>query len=257
VTQDYSHVTESPGTRVTREALDMVWTRYAFAAPYCEGRDVLEVACGAGQGLGHLRRHARLVVGGDYTGGLLSGARRHYGPSLPLVQLDAHALPFTLHRFDVLILFEAVYYLARPEAFLAESRRVLRPGGLVLVCTANRHRPDFNPSPHSVRYWSARELEALMRSQGFEVELFGAFSTRADSARERIVGALKRGAVALHLMPKTMRGKELLKRLFLGRLTDFPPEVDEGTGAYDEPVRIAPGQDTPDYKVLYAVGRLV
>jgi SAM-dependent methyltransferase len=256
VIHDYSTVTESPGTHVTREGLDMAWTRYAFAAEYCDGRGVLDVACGAGQGLGHLRRRARRVVGGDYTGRLLAGARAHYGPSMGLVRLDAHALPFAPRSFDLLILFEAIYYLARPEAFLAESRRLLRPGGLVLVCTANRHRPDFSPSPHSVRYWSARELEALMRSQGFEVELFGAFPTRADSARDRIVGVLRRVAVALHLMPKTMKGKELLKRVFLGRLLEFPPEVDERTGAYDRPVRIAAGQDTPDYKVIYAVGRL-
>ena len=48
---NYATVTETPGNRVTRDAIAMMYTRYAFAARYCEGKQVLEVGCGAGPGL--------------------------------------------------------------------------------------------------------------------------------------------------------------------------------------------------------------
>jgi protein-L-isoaspartate O-methyltransferase len=58
---DYSDVTEAHGNQITREALAMMCTRYVFAARLSDGRDVLEVGCGAGQGLGVLRERARRV----------------------------------------------------------------------------------------------------------------------------------------------------------------------------------------------------
>jgi len=58
---DYTTVTEMPGLKASREQLAMLYTRYAFAAKFCDGKDVLEVGCGAGQGLGYLATKARKV----------------------------------------------------------------------------------------------------------------------------------------------------------------------------------------------------
>lgn len=250
---DYTDVTEARGNQITREALDMMFTRYAFAARYCEGREVLEVACGAGQGLGLLQRRAGRAVGVDYTLGLLAMARAQYGSRVPLAQVDAHALPFRVASFDVVVLYEALYYLADPLVFLREARRVLRPGGHLLVCTVNREWPDFNPSPFSTRYHSADELRGLLSSAGFGVAMFAGFPVAASTGRDRAVSRLKRAAVALRLMPKTMAGKRLLKRLFLGRLVDFPAELRDGAATYREPAALPPGHAS-GHKVLYAVG---
>src|SRR5262249_1639605 len=153
-----STVTEAPGNLVTREAIEMLTARYAWAAEAAAGKDVLEVACGAGPGLGLLARSGRRAIGGDYTDALLRVARRHSGPRLPLIRLAAGRLPFTDRSFDVVLLFEAIYYLPSVEQFLAECRRVLRPGGRLLVCTVNRAWRGFNPSPFSVRYFDANEI---------------------------------------------------------------------------------------------------
>ena len=83
---DYTTVTEVPGHRITQEALAMAWTRYAMAGDLSAERQVLEVGCGAGQGLGVLAKRAGFVVGGDYTEGLLRAARLHYGGRIPLVR---------------------------------------------------------------------------------------------------------------------------------------------------------------------------
>jgi len=253
---DYSHVTEAHGNEITREALEMMCTRYVFAARFSERRDVLEVACGAGQGLGVLGGHARRVVGADYTAALLDMARGHYADRVPLARVDAQRLPFADGSFDVVVMYEALYYLANPDAFIAEARRVLRPGGQLIVCTVNREWVDFNPSPFSTAYHSATELRALLEHGGFQTAMFAAFPVQQASLRDHVVSIVKRTAVTLGLVPKTMRGKRLLKRLFFGRLVVFPPELREDMAPYREPVPLAGGGQVSGYKVLYAVGAL-
>lgn len=254
--KDYTTVTESPGNRITRQALDMMCTRYVYAAGFCEDRNVLEVGCGAGQGLGYLARKARQVVGGDYTGHLLRVARDHYQGKLPLVQLDAQELPFQAASFDVVILYEALYYLAEPEKFLEACRRILRPAGTLLLCTVNKEWSDFNPSPFSTQYLSAEALCNLFKTHQFDVELYGAFQAARKGLATTLVSFIKRTAIALHLMPKTMRGKALFKRLFLGPLVTLPAEIEEGmVGGYAPPVPLSSMSACSQYKVLYAVAR--
>ncbi|MGH7836792.1 MAG: class I SAM-dependent methyltransferase [Candidatus Binataceae bacterium] len=253
---DYRAVTETAGVGITREALAMAATRYAFAAGYCDGKRVLEVACGVGQGLGLLAQRAARVVGCDYDAALITAAHRHYRDRISLVRLDAHALPFSDRSFDVVILFEAIYYLARPDRFVSEARRVLDRAGTLIVCSANPERADFNPSPFSTHYLTARELAELMRAQGFRAELAGGFPVDHASLRGRVIAGLRRGAVALGLMPRTMKGKQLLKRIFFGRLAQAPAELDGRTTGAEPLIPIAINQPAADYEVIFAVGHL-
>ena len=105
---DYTEVTEISGDDVSREQIQRMVTRYYFAQQYCHGKDVLELGCGAGQGLGLLRQAANTLVGGDYSKPLLDIVRKHYEDKIPLVRLDAQFLPFRRQSFDVTILYEAI-----------------------------------------------------------------------------------------------------------------------------------------------------
>ena len=51
MTAEFINVTEIDGQLISQEQLMRTCHRYHWAAQYCEGKDVLEVACGAGQGL--------------------------------------------------------------------------------------------------------------------------------------------------------------------------------------------------------------
>jgi ubiquinone/menaquinone biosynthesis C-methylase UbiE len=252
---DYSTVTETVGTGLTREALAMMATRNAYASEWARGARVLEVGCGAGQGLGRLASTARTVVGGDYTYSLLVGARRHYGARVLLVCLDGQRLPFEAESFDRVLLFEAIYYLADQAAFVRECRRVLAPGGGVMICAANPERDGFNPSPFSTRYPTAAELHDLLTGGGFDTQLFGAYADKGGGPLRSAVALVRRLAVALHLVPKTMRGKEMLKRLFYGRLERLPPELATFEGV-ERPERLTDLSGARRYKVIYAVGHI-
>lgn len=243
----FETVTELPGHQASAEQLSMIHTRYRLALEHCEGKDVLEAACGPGRGLGYLARRARSVVGGDLTPELVRLAEAHYRGRLRVLELDAQALPFPDASFDVIILFEALYYLPRVDAFLSEARRVLRPGGKLLLCAPNPEWPEFNPSPLSRRYHSAAELKELLSAAGFEPSVLAGFR----AAPGTVTGLVRRAAVSLGLVPRTMKGKALLKRLFYGRLSRLGPELDDSAPV--EPLVPAPPGPVAGYKVLYAV----
>ena len=212
---------------------------------------MVEAACGSGQGLGYLAGLARTLEAGDYSQDILDVVREHYGSRVAVRQFDAQEMPFADASKDVIILFEAIYYLPEAERFVQECARVLRAGGKVLVATANKDLYDFNPSPFSHRYFGAPELEQLFAASGFPVMLYGYMPVDAVSIRQQLLRPAKMLAAKLGLIPKTTAGKRLLKRFVFGKLVPTPREIEGGMVQYEAPERI-PG-DRPDrrHKVIY------
>ena len=256
MTGDYTTVTETWGLPATPEQLAMQYFRYRMGAELGRGGAVLEVGCGSGMGLPYLQAQPRMVVGGDYTMALLKEARKHL-PNAPVVQMDAQHLPFRDRSFDAVLLLEMIYYVADQEAAFAECRRVLKPGGKLMVCMPNRDRPDFNPSPYSTRYPNLREIATLLSRAGFEARVYGAFEVEAATPRDRILGPIRHVAVRYRLIPGSMRAKSMLKRVLYGRLPTLGA-VHEGMADYRDPVEldITSGSEHR-YKNLYAVGLAV
>src|ERR1051325_3731721 len=116
----FAEVTELAGSEITGEQLDRMSHRYAWAAHFCHGKDVAEVACGSGQGLGILGSVSKSLEAGDYSEEVLRVARSHYDGRLSLVRLDAQSLPYADGSKDVIILFEAIYYLPDAGRFVRE-----------------------------------------------------------------------------------------------------------------------------------------
>ncbi len=223
---DYLHVTEIAGDKISREQLLRLKTRYFFASRYCQDKEVLEVACGTGPGLGLLQHVSKRVVAGDYSSTLLSMAYDHYKNRIPLVRFDAHLLPFKDSSFDVIICYEAIYYFKNPERFIQECKRLLRKTGYIVLCTANKDLPDFNPSPYSYFYFSPIEFKDLLESYGFTVQCFGDCVVDYTSIKQKILSFIKRIMVKFDLMPKTMAGKKIFKRIVFGKLVSMPYELE-------------------------------
>jgi len=253
---DFSPITELPGSRATREQHARLYHRYHTAGQYIAGKRVLEVACGAGLGLGYLARRANTVVGGDCTQSLLRTAQSHYQGRMLLVLFDVHRLPFRDRSFDVVVLFEAIYYFSRIEDAISEIRRLLFDNGTALIGSVNRDWSEFTPSLLSTRYFSVPELRDLLIQHGFgDLEFFGAFPAEAASLGQKVISLLRRMAVALDLVPKTLAAREHLKRLFYGRLTPLGPELEEGAAKLFPLVPIAGDTPNTQYKVFYVAAR--
>lgn len=248
--QNFVSLTEVAGDEVAAEQVERLARRYYWAGDYCRGRDVLEVACGTGQGSGYLASLARSFAAGDFSESLLRVARAHYGQRIPLQRLDAERLPFRAAAFDIVVMFEALYYVQHVEAFFGECRRVLRPGGMLLVASANKDLFDFNPSPHSHRYLGIVELGQDLDRYGFSTVFFGDAPIERASARQRVLRPVKALAVALGLMPKSMSGKKLLKRLVFGTLVRMPAEITAATAQQVPPTPLPAGVPDRHHKVI-------
>jgi len=253
---DFSTVTEQPAQAASRLQLAMLSARYGWAASQAANKDVAEIGCGAGLGLGWIARVARSVEAGDLNEENCRTARETYAgrANIRIRPMDALRLPFGGQSLDLVLLFEAIYYLPDAEGFFREAWRVLRPGGTLLISTVNREWSGFNPSPFHTRYFSSSELADALARHGFAARI-GAGFAEDEGFAGRLVGGVRRAAVAARLIPRTMAGKAFLKRLFYGPLAKIPRELEPVPLTPRAPFPAGPGMDLTGYRTLYAEAR--
>lgn len=254
---DFSTVTELPSSHATPDQCAILYSRYHLAREFARGGDVLEVGCGSGIGLGYLAGNARRVVGGDIHAANCRVAALTYrdAPRIAVEQLDAQLLPFEAGSFDLVVLFEALYYLRNPDAFFEEAHRVMRPGGSLVLSSVNCEWSAFHPSPFSTKYFAAPELRELLALHGYSTRVLAGFPESRDRGRSMVAYLARRAAVYLHLIPGTMRGKEWLKRLFYGPLVPLPAQLPDNFAPLEPLKEISDHDDTSRFRMLYAIGR--
>lgn len=251
MTTGFVDVTEIEGQRISAEQLFRISHRYHWAARFCSGKDVLEVACGAGLGLAVLRKGAKSVTAGDISPEVLANARCTFGETIPLSVFGAEELPFADASFDAVLMFEALYYVSQPGQFFREAHRVLRRGGVLLIVSANKDLYDFSPSPFSHAYLGVNELVAELRPNGFEPEFAALIDTRKVGFRQRFFRPIKSIATKLGLMPRTMHGKAWLKKIFFGEMVVMPADISQCEFNYFPPNPIPADRPDLTHKVIY------
>jgi demethylmenaquinone methyltransferase/2-methoxy-6-polyprenyl-1,4-benzoquinol methylase len=121
---------------------DAAWRRRTVRLAEVKPTDrVLDVACGTGELTRAFRwtTDAERVVGLDYTAEMLEIARaKRVRPGVEYVQGDATTLPFEDGSFDVVSIAFGIRNVQAPARAFAEFRRVLRPGGRLLVLEFSR-----------------------------------------------------------------------------------------------------------------------
>jgi demethylmenaquinone methyltransferase/2-methoxy-6-polyprenyl-1,4-benzoquinol methylase len=122
-------------TRLLSFGLDRRWKlRLVAIAGVRPGVAALDLACGTGDISFELARQGARVTGLDVTHRMLELAQaRNVGPNhVRFVTGDMMALPFPAASFDLVTTGYGIRNVPRIEPALAEIRRVLRPGGLLL-----------------------------------------------------------------------------------------------------------------------------
>lgn len=118
----------------------LAWIDSLKLAP---GSLVLEVGCGAGFMAVALAQHGFRVQAFDSSEAMIEQARRHAKESLAndlltLKVCDVYSMDFNDEAFDLVIAIGVIPWLERLEPALEEMARVLKPGGNIIVTTANR-----------------------------------------------------------------------------------------------------------------------
>jgi len=141
------------------------------------GARVLDAGCGAGVPVTRrLSRHFR-VTGVDFSEAQLALARRLV-PEARFLQADLTELPFCDGAFDAICSYYAIIHIPRTQhaAVLSAFHRLLKPGGLALICLGagdleDGVEEDWLGAP---MYWSHFDRETNMRLvQGSGLRILG------------------------------------------------------------------------------------
>ena len=147
--------------------------------PSAGGPLVLDLGCGPGSVASYLAANDAWPVGLDLSRGMLAEARSRY-PGLALVQADLRHLPIPPGRAGLAVAYFALQHLPRSDlpVALAEVRRSLVPGGVLLVAThlgAGEVELDVflghRIAPIGGVLYAREELLAIVRAAGFQVDL--------------------------------------------------------------------------------------
>lgn len=189
---------------------------------------VVDVGCGNGAYFPGLRRRIDpdgTVVGFDLSEGMLRTAR-HDGARLAVA--DAQALPLPDDVVDVVLAMHMLYHVPDVELALRELRRVLRPGGALLVATNGRdHQRELNDEFRRATGVSGDELlrvsavrfslengEALLRTAFDDVLLAELPRTLVVPETEPLVAYVNSSrSWREHLLPPELTWAECLERI--------------------------------------------
>ena len=139
------------------------------------GRRILDAGCGSGPLLLALRERGAIVTGFDKSARMLEQARRRLGDDADLQVAELGSpLPFPDDMFDDVTASLVLHYLEDWGPALAELRRVLKPGGRLIVSVDHPfaenlwHReaglePDYFATYNYVSEWTAGGQTALLR----------------------------------------------------------------------------------------------
>lgn len=143
------------------------WARYRWAAQFCRGKCVVDIACGSGYGTSYLAQVAQQAIGIDHDRSVIEYCRRTY-PTARFYCADAQCFKLT-QPVDVIVSMETIEHLPSPERFLERVCAALRSDGIFLCSTPLTGV--VPQSPHHVREYTAEEFQAMLQHYFAEVSL--------------------------------------------------------------------------------------
>lgn len=174
---DYDTVAPAYDRRYERrrfEGIEATLGRFVAAAPRAGA--VVEVGCGTGHWLAFLGDAVPCRVGVDVSAAMLRAARGN-APGALLVRAAAERLPLVDRSADRVVCVNAIHHFPDRSRFVAEARRILRPGGGILIVGLDPHVDTgrwwiYETFPNArrldrERYPSAPAIRALLQDAGF------------------------------------------------------------------------------------------
>jgi len=205
------------------------WTGFLSRAVGEPPKTVLDVGTGTGFLALLLSEMGHKVKGLDLSPGMVEQARRNgaeRGLDAEFAVGDAELVPEPDAAFDVLVNRNVLWTLPRPEKALADWKRVLKPGGLVVVIDGDWFD---NPPAYRIKRFLGHLLVALIRRQnlwaverklrsGYDGGFDHALPLKGPGNRQKFPRLLADAGftdVQLRLMPEVDRAENAAKPLVM------------------------------------------
>jgi demethylmenaquinone methyltransferase/2-methoxy-6-polyprenyl-1,4-benzoquinol methylase len=167
-----------------------IWRRAVVAAVRPQpGEVILDLAAGTGTSSVPFAQAGAHVIPTDFSLGMLRVGHQRQ-PSLPFVAGDGEHLPFKDDSFDAATISFGLRNINDRAAGLAEFKRVLRPGGRLVVCEFSH--PTFAPFRTLYTEYLMKALPAVATrvASNPDAYVYLAESIRAWPAQEQLAGEL-------------------------------------------------------------------
>lgn len=152
--------------------------RYAVCFDFIVGKSVLDIASGEGYGSALLAKLAKSVVGVDISVDTVEYASQAYQTyeNLKFMVGSCESIPLPEKSIDVVVSFETIEHHDQHERMMREIKRVLKPGGMLIISSPNRltYSDEANYSnPFHVKELYYEEFVNLL-SQNFKyIKVYG------------------------------------------------------------------------------------
>jgi glycosyltransferase involved in cell wall biosynthesis/SAM-dependent methyltransferase len=151
--------------------------RYLLARELSKDVRVLDIACGEGFGSDLLAQTAARVTGVDIVPEVvLHAGRRYRRNNLGFIAGSCAAIPMADQSVDVVVSFETLEHHDQHDEMMREVRRVLRPGGVLVISSPDRREYSDLPAyqnPFHVRELYRDEFEGLLKGHFRHVGVVG------------------------------------------------------------------------------------
>lgn len=184
---DFTSPMEAPGpewyaqaypVRLLTASLRIDWRYQLFLRrhPRGSGQRLLDIGTGIGALVGAAQRRGYDAYGVDYDPRTIEWALRHGIKNLTAEPIGAFLARQPDHSFDWITLYEVLEHVESPRALILEAKRLLKPGGGLVVCVPNRRRllvaerEQHDYPPHHLTRWTARTVQTVLEQTGFRLE---------------------------------------------------------------------------------------
>jgi len=145
---------------------------YQLIAESVKGKNVLEVGCGEGRGVGLMISNAKSFTAIDKIEEVVKSLAVQY-PEGKFRQMFIPPFGEIADNFyDVVVSFQVIEHIKDDALFLSEIYRVLKPGGKAFITTPNRIMT-LTRNPWHIREYTASELTKLASTIFSKVEMKG------------------------------------------------------------------------------------
>jgi SAM-dependent methyltransferase len=178
---------------------------------------LLDVGCGAGTFMAIAASHGWDVYGVEMNEALCAEVDKAVGPGRVTVGAF-EALDPEEHSYDVITLWDVIEHVLDPSAFIERAQRMLRPGGIIVICTPDEESVLANTGKAILRasggrwnypalalhpryhtfFFSGTSLENLFTGRGMKVvesysqAAFAAHSDLASKGQKIVIGFIEK-----------------------------------------------------------------